>query len=578
MPSNEDKYRLIQKQHRKKFLLLQKQLEKEYADISSKLMGKIQKLAFDFADKDGLFKKSDMDQINLEVSSINYWFANEMKDWLDNNITKSADIAIQGQDNAAEYFVKSLIQESAGQDKALLAKALSDGGSGILLRTRYGTGLAKSIRDAVWKKRWDDGFKLSDRVWKMNQLMNDNVKHMVEDCVNQGKSAVNFAKAVEQYLEKPGPAWTTGIKPSITGRGSVKFNALRIARTETNQAYQKAQNLSDKNSVIVKGTKWNLSSSHPTVWPPSSAYNGYPEICDYRAKHNHHGLGPGVFPPGKAPSDHPNGLCYLTSELYQGEELVNRIKEKYNIKEKQGKLISDSQMKRDKKQHKKYKEILGDNAPGTFEKFQDLKYNKIGEWKSLQGDYQKLTAYNKIIKNEPKITKDLQAISKETGVKMVGLEYRLKSKESYLRKINTKSKHSLDPKVINYTISKTTDVIRYTYQDTVNNLINSYQKVVDKLAAKGYAQVTVNNTWINKRNPYKGVNTVYRAKNNQAFEVQFHTPESFKLKKGELHKLYEEYRLDSTTSKRKSKITREMFRLSSKLTTPKDIDKIKERS
>ena len=329
MPSNEDKYRLIQKQYRKKFLLLQKQLEKEYADISSKLMGKVQKLAFDFADKDGLFKNSDMDQINLEVSAINYWFANEMKDWLDNNITKSADIAIQGQDNAAEYFVKSLIQESAGQDKALLTKALSDGGSGILLRTRYGTGLAKSIRDAVWKKRWNDGFKLSDRVWKMNQLMNDNVKHMVEDCVNQGKSAVNFAKAVEQYLEKPGPAWTTGIKPSITGRGSVKFNALRIARTETNQAYQKAQNLSDKNSVIVKGTKWNLSSSHPTVWPPSAAYNGYPEICDYRAKHNHHGLGPGVFPPGKAPSDHPNGLCYLTSELYQGEELVNRIKEKY---------------------------------------------------------------------------------------------------------------------------------------------------------------------------------------------------------------------------------------------------------
>lgn len=576
MPSNEDKYRLIQKQYRKKFLLLQKQLEKEYADISSKLMGKVQKLAFDFADKDGLFKKSDMDQINLEVSAINYWFANEMKDWLDNNITKSADIAIQGQDNAAEYFVKSIIQESAGQDKALLAKALSDGGSGILLRARYGTGLAKSIRDAVWKKRWKDGFKLSDRVWKMNQLMNENIKHMVEDCVNQGKSAVNFAKAVEQYLEKPGPAWTTGIKPSITGRGSVKYNALRIARTETNQAYQKAQNLSDKNSVIVKGTKWNLSSSHPTVWPPSAAYNGYPEICDYRAKHNHHGLGPGVFPPGKAPSDHPNGLCYLTSELYQGEELVNRIKEKYNIKEKQGKLISDSQMKRDKKQYKKHKEILGDGAPGSFEKFQDLKYNKIEEWDLLKGDYRKLVAYNKITANEPTITKNLKEIASTTNTKLVGLEYRLKSKESYLRKINTKTRNSSDIQIIDNAIDDTKDVIRYTFQAESKQLVDKYFEINEKLVDKGYRTLKVKNYWLDKGNPYNGVNCNYKDKRGIKFEIQYHTEDSFNLKNGLLHELYEKQRVQEVGSKEYVELKKEMEKLSSKLEVPENIKKVRD--
>lgn len=328
MTSNEERFTLIQKTYRKKFLLLQKQLEKEYSNISSKLMEKIQRIAFDFADRDGMFHKSEIDQINLEIESINYWFSNEIKDWLDKNITDSADIAIRGQDTASEYYIKQLIQEAAGKDKSILRRAIS-GGDGILLRAKYGEGLTKSIRKAVWNYRWDDGYKLSDRVWKLNQLMNENLKHMIEDAVNNGKSAVNFAKAVEQYLENPGPAWTTGIKPSVTGRGSVKYNALRLARTETNQAYHRAQQLSDKESIIVKGTKWNLSASHPHYTSPSLRYKGYPEICDYRAKHDHHGLGPGVYPPGETPFDHPNGLCYLTSVLYEGEELINILRQKY---------------------------------------------------------------------------------------------------------------------------------------------------------------------------------------------------------------------------------------------------------
>lgn len=328
MTSNEERFTLIQKTYRKKFLLLQKQLEKEYSNISSKLMEKIQRVAFDFADRDGMFHKSEIDQINLEIESINYWFSNEIKDWLDKNITDSADIAIRGQDTASEYYIKQLIQEAAGKDKSILRRAIS-GGDGILLRAKYGEGLTKSIRKAVWNYRRDDGYKLSDRVWKLNQLMNENLKHMIEDAVNNGKSAVNFAKAVEDYLENPGPAWTTGIKPSVTGRGSVKYNALRLARTETNQAYHRAQQLSDKESIIVKGTKWNLSASHPYYTSPSLRYKGYPEICDYRAKHDHHGLGPGVYPPGETPFDHPNGLCYLTSVLYEGEELINILRQKY---------------------------------------------------------------------------------------------------------------------------------------------------------------------------------------------------------------------------------------------------------
>lgn len=38
----------------------------------------------------------------------------------------------------------------------------------------------------------------------------------------------------------------------------------------------------------------------------------------------------------------------------------------------------------DRKQYEKYKEVLGKNAPKSFDKFQELKYNSSEEWSSLQ--------------------------------------------------------------------------------------------------------------------------------------------------------------------------------------------------
>ena len=79
------------------------------------------------------------------------------------------------------------------------------------------------------------------------------------------------------------------------------------------------------NNPMLIGQKWNLSNTHPHNWPPSAAYMGYPEICDYRANHDHHGLGEGVFPPGEAPPDHPNGLCYLTDVWKPVEEILDLL-------------------------------------------------------------------------------------------------------------------------------------------------------------------------------------------------------------------------------------------------------------
>lgn len=194
-----------------------------------------------------------------------------------------------------------------------------------ILLSRYGGGLADQFLDRYVNFRYNDGFNLSDRIWRIQEYTQKGILDITTQAIMSGISAVELSEQLEGFLLKRGPAWTTGIKRSVTGRGTVAYNALRLARTEINQAYHWAQKEMAVNNPMLIGQKWNLSNTHPIDWPPSAAYMGYPEICDYRANHDHHGLGEGVFPPGEAPPDHPNGLCYLTDVWKPVEEILDLL-------------------------------------------------------------------------------------------------------------------------------------------------------------------------------------------------------------------------------------------------------------
>lgn len=229
----------------------------------------------------------------------------------------------------------------------------------------------------------------------------------------------------------------------------------------------------------------------------------------------------------------------------------------------------------DKKQYAEYLKLLGKKEVGkTFADFQELKYNKVGEWQQTKGLYRKMNAYNKFLEKEPQITVDLQEVSKKLNVEMKGLENRIKSKDSYLRKIATDTKNSTEADVIGNAIDNAHDVIRYTYQAEAKNYVSAYDSIVQELKDKKYTLKKVKNTW-KKGQSYKGINTTFEAVDGTKFEVQFHTPESFALKNGELHELYEEYRKDETTAERRKELLKQMVGLSSKLETPEGVASIK---
>ncbi|CEV92340.1 phage putative head morphogenesis protein%2C SPP1 gp7 family [Streptococcus pneumoniae] len=176
---------------------------------------------------------------------------------------------------------------------------------------------------------------------------------------------------------------------------------------------------------------------------------------------------------------------------------------------------------------------------------------------------------SKISGVEPKITSDMQRIAGEN--KLAGLEFRKKTVESLSRKIIADS--LVENISLSKAVSKINDALRYTTIFDSDTFTEEYLKMKQKLIAEGYKIVKVKNTWL-VDGPYKGVNTVVE-KDGINFEMQYHTQESFDLKNGSLHELYEKYRDTNTSDLERMKLFKEMLDLSNGLEIPKNIERVK---
>ena len=167
--------------------------------------------------------------------------------------------------------------------------------------------------DSVWRRMDSKGLTLSDRIWNLKKHTKRRIDAIVLSGIARGQSAVDMAKELqfdilgikhpEQIPESL--RWTERIAKSVRARGTIHYNALRLARTEIGNAYHEADIMAAKASKIVMGLKWNLSPSH-----------GKYDVCDLLATQNVYGLGPGVYPPENTPLyPHPNDLCFITRVL-----------------------------------------------------------------------------------------------------------------------------------------------------------------------------------------------------------------------------------------------------------------------
>lgn len=176
-------------------------------------------------------------------------------------------------------------------------------------------------------------------------------------------------------------------------------------------------------------------------------------------------------------------------------------------------------------------------------------------------------------KIEPTITADISNIATKSGGKLVGLENRLKSPYSIKRKIEAEVADGFSKSL---SLNKIRDAIRYTTVFKENDFVTRYKAMQYLLAIEGYKTIVVKNTWKND-SVYKGVNTFIQNEDGDVFEMQYHTQQSFDVKNGLLHKLYEKFRDPKTPIHEKEKLLLEMRKLSSKIKVPEGVELIEDK-
>lgn len=189
--------------------------------------------------------------------------------------------------------------------------------------------------------RSDAGMNLSDRVWQTTRQLRDEMEIAITCAVGDGTSAARLSRNVRKYLNDPDlmfrrfrykdpetGEWRRKWKKRVidpatgkvtfidydkdaycdqwTGRGyykSAAMNAMRVARTETNIAYRRADNARWQQMDFVIGQRVQMSRSHPRK-----------DICDKLA--------------GDYPKDfvfdgwHPQCFCFVTPINLEPDEIA----------------------------------------------------------------------------------------------------------------------------------------------------------------------------------------------------------------------------------------------------------------
>ena len=122
--------------------------------------------------------------------------------------------------------------------------------------------------------------------------------------------------------------------------------------------------------------------------------------------------------------------------------------------------------------------------------------------------------------------------------------------------------------------AKINDGVRYTYTFEDNDYIAGVQQLRTVLTNAGFELYELKNAWIDESKAYQGINTSWMDPNwGQLFEVQMHTPASWKAKQ-ESHRAYAIAEAPGTSSEDRTAALMEQDQIFSKVSIPSDVKDI----
>jgi len=156
---------------------------------------------------------------------------------------------------------------------------------------------------------------------------------------------------------------------------------------------------------------------------------------------------------------------------------------------------------------------------------------------------------------EPDVTATLRSVAAGTagsqGWELKGLEYRLKNRDSLMRKILA---DAADAEVsVEQAAGDIGDVLRYTLVCAPEVYTAAVPVALQQLTRQGYQVIKFRNAWGGKF--YQGINVHLLSPEGQQLELQMHTPQSFAIKQAS-HAVYEIRRSPQSTAAEKAEAVR----------------------
>ena len=181
------------------------------------------------------------------------------------------------------------------------------------------------------------------------------------------------------------------------------------------------------------------------------------------------------------------------------------------------------------------------------------------KWKRYDDDYEKYKS------SEPKITADMQEISKLSNMPLKGLEHRFKEKESYDRKVRDKRIGAGREDSIG-------DAVRYTFEHPMENAANAIKSNIKMLSNKGYKIEKIDNKWKDD-GAYNGINVDVVSPDGVPMEVQYITEFNSHIK-NQMHAYYDLSRDTTVPENIRTLAEKEMKNISKKWARPVGIEEV----
>jgi hypothetical protein len=329
----------ISLKYREQFLKNQATFESQFKGIFNKVAQDISKLA---NDPNAKFTKAFNfnKQIRVKIDGIIQNFQNQTLGLTEKMIADSWDISNAKNDEIVNNYLKTI----TGLKTAETAS--------------YFLPNTKALEAFI--SRSNNSVTLADTVWNISKQARAELETHLGIGIVNGDSAVIISQRIRQYLNNPTALFrrvrdkkgnliaSKAMIDNAPGQGvynSAFKNALRVARTETNQAYLLSDHLRWQQNDLVFGVQISLSSQHPDY--------KFPEICEELE--------------GEYPKDfifigwHPQCLCHATPVLMPKEDFRSYLRSG-------GKLPKRDQIK---------------NMPGNFNKYVKNNIERFSNYANL---------------------------------------------------------------------------------------------------------------------------------------------------------------------------------------------------